>query len=444
MLDLQRAGTPSEDSEATVTLPVVESEASSGWRFSSSSGVSETTSEGIGSSQETTYPALSALMALVVGYEDETQTYTEDEHQAPRPLSPIGKGDASTSVMPSAASDEFVEIPLSREPSLSTDADYVSPPDVDSVPTSDHPTKKWGRQRTPESRLMSQLIDELTGGSGRWKSYDEFFGISQDDLVDSEEPTPSSTPDSGTPLSAIFSLPGTPTDVTFFPPRVPPRPIGRQPTFIGMDWDSKRTSTHTSMPQRAPASRTRLSHALSLILEVDSSESASLYSQDHPHDSADVCRSSSTSEITIRNRSTTPLRKDDDLRLRLPLQSNPFSTAPSRSLIRPLVLGEKYPRSRPLTLDVTAGGLSQSQSYLKSVVPSIGLCSLADTDLETRKMMGMEPPPPRPILPSDLEAVYPSDMEDGLDRATPALSVMLGRLIGFGTERMADSGNASE
>ena len=75
MMDLQRTGTPSEDSEAVTTLPVIGSEPSSGWRFSSSSGVSgisgisRTTSESIGGSQETTYPALSALMALVVGCE---------------------------------------------------------------------------------------------------------------------------------------------------------------------------------------------------------------------------------------------------------------------------------------------------------------------------------------------------------------------------------------
>lgn len=439
MKELQRSGTPSEDSEVPATLPVIGSEASSGWRFSSSSGISTTTSEGIRSSQETTYPALSALMALVVECEAETQMYSDDVHQTPRPLSPTGVEGPSTSVIPSGASDEFVEISLSSEPPLPNDADLVAPPDVNS---DDQASKKSGRQRTPESRLMSQLIDELTGGSGRWKSYDEFFGISQDDLVDSDEPTPSSTPDSGTPLSANFSLPGTPTNGTFLPPRVPSRPIGRQPTFIGMDWDSKRTSTHINMPQRVPAARTRVSHPLSLILEVDSSESASLYSHDHPHDPANVSHSSLTSETTIRDQIVTHLGDDD---LRLPLQSNPFSTIPSRTLIRPLVLSEKYPKHRPLTLDGTAGVLSRPHSCLESILPSVGLCSLADTDLETRERMGMKPPPPRPILPDDLEAVYPSaqdSVEDGPDGAIPGLGVMLGKLIGFGTERIGDSTNA--
>jgi hypothetical protein len=441
MVDLQRTGTPSEDSEAATILPVIESEASSGWRFSSSSGISGTTSEGIGSSQETTYPALSALMALVVGREAETETETEDVHQTPRLPSQIRTGDPSTSAIPSVASDEFVEISLSSEPPLPEDTDPVSPSEVDCLPAGDHPAKKLGRQRTPESRLMSQLIDELTGGSGRWKSYDEFFGISQDDLIDSDEPTPSSTPDTGTPLSANFSLPSTPTNVTFLPPRVPSRPIGRQPTFIGMDWDNKRTSTHINLPQRMPAARTRTSHPLSLILEVDSSESASLYSQDHLHDSANISRSSLISETTIRER-ITHLEKDGDLRL--PLRSNPFSTAPSRNLIRPLVLGERYPKPRPLTLDAHAGALPQSQSCLDNIVPSIGLCSLADTDLETRKRMGMKPPAPRPILPNDLEAVYPSaqdNVDDEPDGAIPGLSAMLGRLIGLGAERIADSRN---
>jgi hypothetical protein len=444
MMNLQRTGTPSEDSEATVTLPPVDSETSSGWRFSSSSGVSGTTSEGIRSSQETTYPALSALMALVAGCEAETQTYTEHVHQIPRSPSPVGAEGPSTSVIPPVASDEFVEISLSSEPPMSNDAEHVSPPDVDSVPTGGSPTKKSGRQRTPESRLISQLIDELTGGSGRWKSYDEFFGISQDDLVDLDEPTPSSTPDSGTPLSTNFSLPGTPTNVTFLPPRVPSRPIGRQPTFIGMDWDIRRTSTHINMPQRMPAAKTRSSHPLSLILEVDSSESASLYSQDRPLDSADVSRSSSISEITIRDRTSTHLGNDGDLQP--PSQSDLFSIAPSRTLIRPLVLSEKYPKPRPLTLDITTGALPQSQSCLESNIPSLGLCSLADTDLETRKRMGMKPPPPRPILPKDLEAVYPSaqdKMEDGPDGATLGFSAMIGRLIGLGTERMADSKNST-
>jgi len=444
MTDLQRTGTPSENS-AAMTLPIIGSEASSGWRFSSSSGISETTSEGIGSSQETTYPALSALMALVVGCEAETETETENVCQTPRLLTPIGAGDPPTSAIPSVASDEFVEISLSSEPPLPEDTDPVSPSDIDSLPTDDRPTKTSGRQRTPESRLMSQLIDELTGGSGRWKSYDEFFGISHDDLVDSDEPTPSSTPDTGTPdtgtpLSANFSLPSTPTNMTFLPPRVPSRPIGRHPTFIGMDWDNKRTSTHINMPQRMPAARTTTSHPLSLILEVDSSESASLYSQDHPHDSADVSRSSSTSETTIREKVIIRLGKDDDLRL--PLQSNPFSTAPSRNLIRPLVLGEKYPKPRPLTLDAHAGAFSQSQSCLEGIIPSIGLCSLADTDMETRQRMGIGAPTPRPILPNDLEAVYPDNMDDDPDGTIPGLSAMLGRLIGFGAERIADSRNA--
>lgn len=436
-MDLQRTGTPSEDSEAAMTLPVIGSEPSSGWRFSSSSGISGTTSESIGSSQETTYPALSALMALVVGCEADTETESEDTHQTPRLPLPIGTVDSSISAIPSVASDEFVEISLSSEPSLPKDIGPVSPSDVDTLPADDHLTKKSGRQRTPESRLMSQLIDELTGGSGRWKSYDEFFGISQDDLVDSDEPTPSSTPDTGTPLSANFSLPSTPTNATFLPPRVPSRPIGRQPTFIGMDWDSKRTSTHISLPQRMPAARTRSLHPLSLILEVDSSESASLYSQDHPHDSADISRSSSTSETTIRERTITHVGIDEDIRL--PLQTNPFSIAPSRDLIRPLVLGEKYPKPRPLTL-----ALPQSQPYLESVVPSIGLCSLADTDLETRKRMGVKPPAPRPILPDDLEAVYPpaqDNMDNQPDGFSPGLSAMLGRLIGFGVESTADSRN---
>ena len=441
MKDLQRTGTPSEDSEAPATLPIVESEASSGWRFSSSSGISGTTSEGVRSSQETTYPALSALMALVVGCEAETQTFNEDVHQTPRALSPIRADNPSTSAMSSVASDEFVEISLSSEPSLPMDADYASPPEVDSVPTGDQPTKKSGRQRTPESRLMSQLIDELTGGSGRWKSYDEFFGISQDDLIDADEPTPSSTPDTGTPLSANFSLPGTPTNVSFLPPRVAPRPIGRQPTFIGMDWNSKRTSTDINMPQRMPAARTKSSHPLSLILEVDSSESASLYSQDCFHDSTNISCSASSSGATIRDRIITRLEKDDALCL--PPGSYSFSTAPSRNLIRPLVLSEKYPRPRPLTLD--AGALPQSQSYTEGSMPSIGLCSLADTDLETRKRIGSKPPPPRPILPNDLEAVYPSaqdNVEDGPDGATPGLRGMFERLIGFGAESMADSRNA--
>jgi len=435
IIDLQRTGTPSEDSEA-VTLPVVESELSSGWRFSSSSGISGTTSESIGTSQETTYPALSALMALVVGCEAETETESEDGHQTPRLPSPIGAGDLS---IPSVASDEFVEISLSSEPPLPKDAGPVSASDVEEG----HLTKKSGRQRTPESRLMSQLIDELTGGSGRWKSYDEFFGISQDDLVDSDEPTPSSTPDTGTPLSATFSLPSTPTNATFLPSRVPPRPIGRQPTFIGMDWDNKRTSTHINLPQRMPAARTRSLHPLSLILEVDSSDSPSLYSQDHSRDSADVSRSSSASETTIRERTITRLGKDDDLCL--PFQTNPFSTVPSRNLIRPLVLGEKYPKPRPLTLDTHAGTLTQSQSGLESIIPSIGLCSLADTDSETRKRMGVKPPTPRPILPDDLEAVYPSvqdNMDNQSDGVTPGLSAMFGKLIGFGAERTTDSINA--
>jgi hypothetical protein len=437
MVDLQRTGTPSEDSEAMTTLPVIESEPSSGWRFSSSSRISGATSGSTDISQETTYPALSALMALVVGCEAETETESEDVHQTPRLPSPLGVGD---SVIPSFASDEFVEISLSSEPPSPKDADPVSASDVDTLPTEDHFTKKSGRQRTPESRLMSQLIDELTGGSGRWKSYDEFFGISQDDLVDSDEPTPSSTPDTGTPLSATFSLPSTPTNATFLPPRVPARPIGRQPTFIGMDWDNKRTSTHINLPQRMPAARTRSLQPLSLILEVDSSESASLYSQDHSHDSADVSRSSSASETTIRERTIIRLGKDDDLRL--PLQVNPFSTAPSRNLIRPLVLGEKYPKSRPLTLYAHARALPQSQSCLESIISSIGLCSLADTDLETRKRMGVKPPTPRPILPDDLEAVYPSpqdDTENQSDGVTPGLSAMFGRLIGLGAERAADS-----
>ena len=442
MMDLQRTGTPSEDSAVT-TLPVIGSEPSSGWRFSSSSGISGTTSEGVGNSQETTYPALSALIALVVGCEAETETESEDMHQTPRLLSPIGAGDPSTPTIPSFASDEFVEISLSSEPPLPKGADSASPSDVDTVPIDDHLTKKSGRQRTPESRLMSQLIDELTGGSGGWKSYDEFFGISQEDLVDSEEPTPSSTPDTGTPLSATFSLPSTPTNVSFLPPRVPSRPIGRQPTFIGMDWDRKRTSTHINLPQRMPAARTRSSHPLSLILEVDSSESASLYSQDRLHDSANVSRSSSTSETTIREREVTRVGNDDDLLL--PLQSNPFSTAPSRNLIRPLVLGEKYPKPRPLTLDAHSGALSQSQSWRESTIPSIGLCSLADTDLETRKRMGVKPPTPRPILPDDLEAVYPSaqdSVDNQPDGATSGLSAVLGRLLGFGAEIAADSRNA--
>lgn len=436
MKDLQRAGTPSEDSETAATLPIVESEASSGWRFSSSSEVSGTTTEGIRSSQETTYPALSALMALVVGCEVEAQTFSEDVHQTPQPLSPIGAGSTSSSVMSSVASDEFVEISLSSEP-----AEDGSPPEDDSVPTGDQLTKKSGRQRTPESRLMSQLIDELTGGSGRWKSYDEFFGISQDDLIDADEPTPSSTPDSGTPLSANFSLPGTPTNVSF-PPRVASRPIGRQPTFIGMDWNSKRTSTAINIPQRMPTARTRLSNPLSLILEVDSSESASLYSQDCLHDSSNISRSSSSSEITIRDRIITRLGDDNPCP---PPRSYSFPTAPSRNLIRPLVLSEKYPRPRPLTLDVTAGALSQSQSYTESIMPSVGLCSLLDTDLETRKRLGTKPPPPRPILPNDLEAVYPSaqdNVEDGPQGTTPGLRGMLGRWIGFGAENMDDSGNA--
>ena len=444
MMDLQRTGTPSEDSEAVTTLPVIGSEPSSGWRFSSSSGISGTTSESIGGSQETTYPALSALMALVVGREAETETESEDVHQTPRLFSPIeDDDDPSTPTIPSVASDEFVEISLSSESPLPESADSASPSDVDTLPTDDHLTKKSGRQRTPESRLMSQLIDELTGGSGGWKSYDEFFGISQDDLIDSDEPTPSSTPDTGTPLSANFSLPSTPTNMTFLPPRVPSRPIGRHPTFIGMDRDSKRTSTHINLPQRMPAARTRPSHPLSLILEVDSSESASLYSQGHSNDSADVSRFSSTSETTIRERAITRLGKDDDLRL--PLQSNPFSTAPSCNLIKSLVLGEKYPKPRPLTLDAHAGALPQSQSCLESTMPSIGLCSLADTDLETRQRMGVKPPTPRPILPNDLEAVYPSaqdNVENQPDGATPGLSAMLGRLIGFGAERAADSRNA--
>ena len=436
-MDLQRTGTPSEDSEAVTTLPVIGSEPSSGWRFSSSSGISGTTSESIGSSQETTYPALSALMALVVGCEAETETESEDTHQTPRLPLPIGTLDPSTSAIPSVASDEFVEISLSSEPPLPEDVGPVSPSDVDNLPANDHLTRKSGRQRTPESRLMSQLIDELTGGSGRWKSYDEFFGISQDDLVDSDEPTPSSTPDTGTPLSANFSLPSTPTNATFLPPRVPSRPIGRHPTFIGMDWDSKRTSTHINLPQRMPAARTRSLHPLSLILEVDSSESASLYSQDYPHDSADVSRSSSTSETTIRERTITHVGEDDDICL--PLQTNPFSTAPSRNLIRPLVLSEKYPKPRSLTL-----ALPKSQPYLESVVPSIGLCSLADTDLETRKRMGVKPPAPRPILPDDLEAVYPpaqDHMDNQPDGVSPGLSAMLGRLIGFGAESTAGSRN---
>ena len=441
MMDLQRTGTPSEDSGAVTTLPVIGSEPSSGWRFSSSSGISGITSESIGDSQETTYPALSALMALVVGCEAETETESEDVHQTPRLFSPIGAGDPPTPTIPSFASDEFVEISLSSEPPMPKDADSASSSDVDTPPTDDHLTKKSGRQRTPESRLMSQLIDELTGGSGGWKSYDEFFGISQDDLIDSDEPTPSSTPDTGTPLSATFSLPSTPTNVTFLPPRAPSRPIGRHPTFIGMDWDNKRTSAQINLPQRMPAARTKSSHPLSLILEVDSSESASLYSRDHSHDSADVSRSSSASEITIREQAITRLETDDDLRLSL--QSNPFSTAPSRNLIRPLVLGEKYPKPRPLTLDAHAGALPQSPSCLESI--TIGLCSLADTDLETRMRMGWKPPTPRPILPDDLEAVYPSaqdNVDNPPDGATPGLSAMLGRLIGFGAERAADSRNA--
>src|SRR5258706_2528077 len=239
MMGLQRTGTPSEDSEAVTTLPVIGSEPSSGWRFSSSSQISGTTSDSVGNSQETTYPALSALIALVVGCEAETEPESEDVNQTPRLPSPIGSGEPSTPTIPSVASDEFVEISLSSEPPLPMDADSASPSDVDTVPADDHLTKKSGRQRTPESRLMSQLIDELTGGSGGWKSYDEFFGISQDDLVDSDESTPSSTPDTGTPLTANFSLPSTPTNVTFLPPRVPSRPIGRHPTFIGMDWTSK-------------------------------------------------------------------------------------------------------------------------------------------------------------------------------------------------------------
>lgn len=442
MKDLQRTGTPSEDSEAPATLPVAESEASSGWRFSSSSGLSGTTSEGVESSRETTYPALSALMALVVGREAEIQTCNEDAHQTPRPRSPMGAGSPS-SVMSSFASDEFVEISLSSEPPQPADADSASAPEVDAPPTGDQPTKKSGRQRTPESRLMSQLIDELTGGGGRWKSYDEFFGISQDDLIDADEPTPSSTPDSGTPLSANFSLPGTPTNVGFLPPRVAPRPIGRQPTFIGVDWDSKRTSTDINMPQRVPAARTRSLHPLSLILEVDSSESASLYSQDCLNDPSNISCSSSSSETTIRDQIIIPPGKDDNLRL--PPGGYSFSTTPSRNLIRPLVLGEKYPRPRPLTLDGTRGALPQSHSCTENIMPSIGLCLLADTDLETRKRIGMKPPPPRPILPNDLEAVYPSaqdDVEDGPEEATPGLRGMLGRLIGFSAESMADSRNA--
>ncbi len=59
--------------------------------------------------------------------------------------------------------------------------------------------------------------------------------------------------------------------------------------------------------------------------------------------------------------------------------------------------------------------------------------------------MGVKPPTPRPILPDDLEAVYPStqdNVDNQPDGATSGLSAMLGRLIGFGVERAADSRNA--